>query len=65
MKFLILPKTEQHAAFKIAQSSSPTAEAVNARYTISTIKGVLDGNCIFKEENPNPASIAAIPEIEL
>jgi len=38
---------------------------VNARYTISTIIGVLEGNYIFKEENPNPASIAAIPEIEL
>jgi len=45
----------------MAQSSKPTAEAVIARYMISTIIGVEDGNAIFREENPKPANIAAIP----
>ena len=45
----------------MAQSSKPTAEAVIARYMISTIIGVEDGNAIFREEKPKPANIAAIP----
>jgi hypothetical protein len=45
----------------MAQSSSPTADAVIARYIISINIEVPGGNCIFKELNPNPASIAAIP----
>ena len=46
----------------MAHSSRPTAEAVIPRYIICIIIGVLAGNCIFSEENPNPASIAAIPK---
>jgi hypothetical protein len=56
------PNTEQQAEFKIAHSSSPIAEAVIPRYKISTIVGVEAGNCIFREEKPKPASIAAIPK---
>jgi len=29
---------------------------------ISIKMGVESGNCIFKDENPKPASMAAIPE---
>ena len=48
---------------RIAQSSSPTAEAVIARYIISMNIGVVEGNCIFRDEKPKPASIAAIPKV--
>jgi hypothetical protein len=48
----------------MAQSSKPTAEAVIARYMISIKTGVESGNCIFSEENPKPANIAAIPLTE-
>jgi hypothetical protein len=58
---MTLPKTLQQAELRIAQSSKPTAEAVIARYIISTIIGVEAGNAILREENPNPANIAAIP----
>jgi len=57
-----LPNTEQHAAFSIAHNSRPTADAVIARYIISTMTDVSFGNYIFKELNPKPASIAAIPK---
>lgn len=56
-----LPKTEQQAELRIAQSSRPTEQAVIARYTISRIIEVSGGKFILKDENPKPASIAAMP----
>ena len=59
------PKTEQVAELRIAQSSSPIAHAVKARYNISMAMGVLSGKSILRELKPKPASMAAIPLIEL
>ena len=46
----------------MAHNSRPTADAVIPRYIICIMVGVVDGNCILREENPKPASIAAIPK---
>ena len=59
------PKTAQVAAFRIAQSSRPMAPAVKAKYRISKITLVSLGKSILNELKPKPASIAAIPLIEL
>ena len=45
----------------MAHNSRPTAEAVIPKYIIWISMGVVDGNCIFSDEKPKPASIAAIP----
>ena len=47
----------------MAQSSKPTAEAVIARYIISTRMEVSLGNYILRLEKPKPANIAAIPKM--
>ena len=59
------PNTEQVVALRIAQSSNPMAPAVKARDRICNIVRVWAGNSIRNELNPKPASIAAIPLIEL
>ena len=64
LKNLPGPKTEQVAAFRIAQSSSPMAQAVKLKYSIYVIVLVSLGKFILKELNPKPANIAAIPAIE-
>lgn len=63
--FIYLPNTEQQAEFRIAHNSSPIAEAVTPRYTISNSIGVDAGKFILSDENPNPASIAAIPKFNI
>ena len=59
------PNTAHVAAFRMAQSSRPIAPAVNAKYSISKIMLVLSGKSMRSELKPKPASIAAIPLIEL
>ena len=59
------PKTEHVAALRMAQSSSPIAVAVKARYRICTALLVWSGKLILSELNPKPASIAPMPEMPL
>ena len=65
LKNLPGPNTEHVAELRIAHNSRPIAAAVNARYKISKTIHVSSGKLILRELKPNPASIAAMPLIEL